>query len=67
MMQLEKNKNYNCTNWKNSKMMHMKVQRYTKKTKAFHDRKILLKQFQLGQRVLFFQFKVEVIPWKIKI
>ena len=39
---------------------------YKEKTKAFHDSRILHKQFQQGQNVLFFNSKLKLFPGKLK-
>ncbi|CAL2252689.1 unnamed protein product [Prunus armeniaca] len=39
---------------------------YKEKTKAFHDSKILRKQFQPGQKVLFFNSRLKLFPGKLK-
>lgn len=39
---------------------------YKDKTKAFHDSKILHKEFYTGQKVLFFNSRLKLFPGKLK-
>ena len=39
---------------------------YTEKTKAWHDKHILRKEFELGQRVLLFTSRLKLFPGKLK-
>ncbi|CAN6723803.1 unnamed protein product [Malus baccata var. baccata] len=39
---------------------------YKERTKAFHDRQILRKEFQPGQKVMLFSSRLKLFPWKLK-
>ncbi|KAJ9185073.1 hypothetical protein P3X46_004745 [Hevea brasiliensis] len=38
---------------------------YKEKTKAFHDKLILRKQFMVGQKVLLYNFRLKLMPGKL--
>ncbi|KAJ9184981.1 hypothetical protein P3X46_004663 [Hevea brasiliensis] len=39
---------------------------YKEKTKAFHDKMILRKQFEVGQKVLLFHSRLKLFPGKLR-
>ncbi|KAJ9173780.1 hypothetical protein P3X46_016884 [Hevea brasiliensis] len=39
---------------------------YKEKTKAFHDKLILRKQFVIGQKVLLYNFRLKLMPGKLR-
>ena len=39
---------------------------YKEKTKAWHDKHIVRKEFELGQRVLLFNSRLKLFPGKLK-
>ena len=39
---------------------------YKEKTKAWHDKHIMRKEFEAGQRVLLFNFQLKLFPVKLK-
>ena len=39
---------------------------YKEKTKAFHDRKMLRKSFNLGQKVLLYNYRLHLFPGKLR-
>ena len=48
-------------------MRHMRILEYIrKKTKAFHDKMILRKNFVVGQKVLLFYSRLKLFPSKLR-
>ena len=43
------------------------AQIYKEKAKAWHDKHIIRKEFEAGQRVLLFNFRLKLFPGKIKV
>ena len=39
---------------------------YKQKTKAWHDKHIIRKEFEAGQQVLLFNFRLKLFPGKLK-
>ena len=39
---------------------------YKEKTKAWHDKHIMWKEFEAGQRILLFNFRLNLFPGKLK-
>ena len=42
------------------------MQRYKEKMKAWHDKHIVRKEFEAGQRVLLFNSRLKLFPGKLK-
>ncbi|MCQ7416424.1 transposase family protein [Salmonella enterica] len=58
-LQLVELEEFRQTSYENAKM-------YKEKTKIWHDRKILPKQFEKGQKVLLFNSRLKLFPGKLK-
>ena len=39
---------------------------YKYKTKKWHDQKILRREFEAGEQVLLYNFRLKLFPWKLK-
>ncbi|XP_006598578.1 uncharacterized protein LOC114386169 [Glycine soja] len=46
--------------------MHESSRLYKEKVKAYHDKKLLMKDFRPGQRVLLFNSRLKLFPGKLK-
>ena len=58
MLQLSELEEFHNEAYENAKI-------YKEKTKAWHDKHIARKEFEPGQRVLLFNSRLELFPWKL--
>ena len=59
MLQLSELDEFRNESYKNARI-------YKEKTKAWHDKHILRKEFELGQQVLLFNSRLKLVPGKLK-